>query len=112
MDEVLVPESDEESDVTLHNILAHRRDDPATEAGRNIDWDNLSECFDKREQYIVRATGEGRQLKEIAEKFSISSARATQIKQRIADIIRNNWGNNILQEVGSDPMWKKCRQIA
>ena len=111
MDEVLTPDSDDESGLTFHDILAHRRDDPATEAGRNIDWDDLSECFDQRERYIVHATGEGRQLKEIAEKFSISSPRAVQIKQRIANIIRNNWGNDILRDVGTDPMWKKCRQI-
>ena len=96
---------DDGDDLKLGESLACRSDDPATTAGRDIDWSELEHALGDRKRAVVQALHAGHGTGWIARALKVSSPRVTQIKREIADVILERWGSEVLQDVESEPMW-------
>jgi hypothetical protein len=107
MDAALVTNETETDEVTLHDVLAHRDEDPGTLAARKMDWGDLTRSMDERSVDILLATAQGCMVKEIAATYGISPARVVQIKRQIAGTIKSTWGTKAMENVLSLPQWRR-----
>ena len=103
MDEVVSDES--EDGLTLHDLLAAPSEDPAQQAGRQIDWAELMVNFTDRELAILKATINGEQLDLLAQQFGVCAARVTLLKREIGRQIRLRWGDSALEDATRAPAW-------
>jgi hypothetical protein len=62
MDEPLRNDEDGDEPLTLHDCLAANVDDPATAAGRRLDWASVFDSLDRTAKAILVALVEGREL--------------------------------------------------
>jgi len=100
-------DQDGDEDLCIGDAFACRRDDPATEACRLLDWDSFLDTQGDREKTILSAIIRGDQLKATAHKLGISAPRLTEIKHRIGRDVKRHMGERILQEVREDSAWQK-----
>ncbi len=98
---------DSEQHTTLHDQLQERREDPATEALRRIDWEALMESLDGREQRILDDTATGRQVKATASDLGVSPARVVQLKRELGTRIKAFMGPGILKDITTEPQWRR-----
>lgn len=96
----------DDDDLTLGESLACRMDDPATVAGRHIDWNELENILGDRKRTVIQALHQGHGTGWIAKRLQVSAPRVTQIKREIADVIIERWGDDVLEDVDSEPMWR------
>jgi len=99
------PDGDE--DLCIADTLACRRDDPATEACRRLDWDEFMQTQDQRGKIILNAIARGVALNKTAAKLGISPPRLTQIKDRIGRDVKWHMGERIMQEIREETPWRK-----
>ena len=113
MDEALLDDpEDPTDDMTLHDLLSDRRDDPAVQAARDMDWDVLAGDMDGRQQALVRETAIGYQVNEIAAHHGVSAPRVVQMKRQIGEGIRVRWGSDVLADVVREPAWRKHVRVS
>jgi hypothetical protein len=98
---------DDEGSLTLGDMIAERREDPAAEVTRKLDWEEFSGRQDKRKQRIISEISAGLGTGEIAKLFLISPARIVQLKREIAKDIKSFMGDNILVESGQESVWER-----
>jgi hypothetical protein len=101
-------DEDDES-LCLGDILASRRDDPATEACRRLDWDGFLGTQDSRSRAILHDLAVGNGLSRTAAKLKVSPPRVTQLKDRIGRDIRHHMGDAVLAEIAEEPLWRRAR---
>lgn len=101
------PGSDDDGEITLGEMLAARRDDPAQMAVRNADWGEFMTWLDDRQRHIVRATAEGQSCTSQAAHLGISAPAITQRRQTIARRARAFWGDAVLADVQAQPLWRR-----
>jgi hypothetical protein len=101
-------DEDDES-LCFGDILASRRDDPATEACRRCDWDRFLGTQDSRSRTILHDLAVGNGLSRTAAKLKVSPPRVTQLKDRIGRDIRHHMGDAILAEIADEPLWRRAR---
>jgi len=106
MDEAMYP-GDEDDDMTLGDMLACKRDDPATQGARNLDWAEFMKTQDKRAVDVVVGMVQGKMTKDIAQEHLISPARVVQLKRKIAIDIQQCWGEQVLAQAASEPAWRQ-----
>ena len=104
MDESL-PCDDDGEGLTLHDQLAAPVEDPAQEAGRRIDWEELASTLSDREVAIVQSTISGGTLDDLARRFGISSPRINQIKKALGQRIKQSWGATAIADATRAPAW-------
>ncbi len=108
--------SDNESNLTLGEMLADKSDDPSTIACREIDWQDFLAGEDSRSRDVVFSEAEGRSGMDLAEQWGVSAARVTQKKRQVGSALKAKWGPNILCDVQSRPLWEAnlrvCREKA
>ena len=93
--------------MTLHDCLAGTGEDPATMAGRNLDWGLVMERLNSREQYVVRETGRGTEGLTMAAALKVSTPRVVQIKRGVSQKIRAAWGENVVADVTGETRWQR-----
>jgi len=98
-------DTQDNDDLTLGESLASKSDDPATMAGRDVDWNELEDVLDDRKRMVIQALHAGHGTGQIAKALKVSAPRVTQIKREIADVILERWGDDVLQDVEAEPMW-------
>jgi DNA-directed RNA polymerase specialized sigma24 family protein len=108
--EEIVHVSDEESDLTLGDLIASRKDDPAQRAMRNTDWSEFMALLDAPQRYIVRATAEGESYIGQAAQLKVSPPAITQRKDTIARRARAFWGESVLADVQVQPLWRRTAE--
>ena len=101
-------DEDDES-LCFGDILASRRDDPATEACRRCDWDRFLGTQDSRSRTILHDLAVGNGLSRTAAKLKVSPPRVTQLKDRIGRDIRHHMGDAVLAEIAEEPLWRRAR---
>ena len=104
MDETL-PCGEDDGELNLHDMLAAPGEDPAVQAGRHIDWEELLETLTDRELAIVEATASGGKLDRLAAKYGVSPARITQLKHEIGRQVKTRWGAHAIADVTRAPLW-------
>ena len=98
------PELDEP--ITLGQLLASEHEDPAMEAARNLDWDLFLATHDYRYGVIIKGMAEGRTLKDTAAAQKEWYPGMWQLKQRMAEEVREYLGNAAIAESVQTPHWK------
>lgn len=92
--------------VTLHDVLAAQMEDPAQQAGREIDWSELLQRMDDRDIQILTLTAEGGKLNKLARKFGVSQARVCQLRRELGRRVHESWGPTALQDATREAAWK------
>jgi hypothetical protein len=105
MDEPVADETSGES-FTFNDVLASDQEDPATIAGRNLDWQSLLTRLSAREKAMVTYLLEGKTVSDAAWALRVSRSAMQQCKERLVQLIREFMGRDILVEVLRLPGWK------
>jgi len=91
---------------TFNDVLASDQEDPATIAGRNLDWQSLLTRLSAREKAMVTYLLEGKTVSDVAWALRVSRSAMQQCKERLVHLIREFMGRDILVEVLRVPGWK------
>jgi DNA-binding NarL/FixJ family response regulator len=91
---------------TFNDVLASDQEDPATIAGRNLDWQSLLTRLSAREKAVVTYLLEGKTVSDVAWALRVSRSAMQQCKERLVHLIREFMGRDILVEVLRLPGWK------
>jgi DNA-binding NarL/FixJ family response regulator len=91
---------------TFNDVLASDQEDPATIAGRNLDWQSLLTRLTAREKAVVTYLLEGKTVSDVAWALRVSRSAMQQCKERLVHLIREFMGRDILVEVLRVPGWK------
>lgn len=94
-------------DLRLGDLLACRRDDPATEACRRLDWAAFDATQSERERSIMYDLAAGEQQTKTAARLGVSGPRLTQIKAEIGRDVRFRLGDDILAQATGEPQWRQ-----
>jgi hypothetical protein len=97
---------DDDGELTFGDMLACRRDDPASEACRRHDWDAFLDTQGDRDVAILRDIAAGERMTDIARRLKVSSPRICQIKDRLAAEILSKM-SDILNDSMAEPLWRR-----
>ena len=92
--------------ITLGDLLASEHEDPAMEAARNLDWELFLATHDYRYGVIIKGIAEGRSLKETAAAQREWYPGMWQLKQRMAEDVREYLGDTAIADTAQTPRWK------
>jgi hypothetical protein len=98
------PELDEP--ITLGQLLASEHEDPSMEAARNLDWELFLATHDYRYGVILKGMAEGRTLKDTTVAQGEWYPGMWQLKNRMAEEVRDYLGANAIVDVAQVPRWK------
>ncbi len=98
---------DDGGSLTLGDMIAERREDPASEITRKLDWVEFSGRQDRRKQRIIAEISAGLGTGEIAKLFSVSASRVVQLKREITKDIKAFMGDSILSDAGQESVWER-----
>jgi len=101
---VAVDRSTDES-LTLGEMLPAREDDPATQAGRRLDWDQLIQQLDEVTKAILVCLATSEELTGLVRRFRRSRSMIQNHKDRLARLIKESMGEDILRQVQQQPGW-------
>ena len=93
-------------DLTLNDVLASRSDDPSMEAGRRLDWQGLLQKLDDVAKAILRALADGSELTRLISPLKLSRSSLQTRKEKLATLIRECLGEDILRQVQEHPGWR------
>ena len=104
-----VKDSDGEGDdgFTLSDLIGGRKDDPCQAATRSADWGEFMAMLDGPQRYIVQATAQGERVMDQAASLGVSPPAVCQRKKAIAERARSFWGEAVLEDAGSMPLWRR-----
>ncbi len=98
------PELDEA--VTLGDILAGHREDPAMAAARNIDWELFIETHDYRYGVIIKGFAEGRALSDTAKDCGAGYSGLYQLRRKLAEDLVEFMGEGAIADSAQIPAWR------
>jgi len=91
--------------VTLGELLASEREDPASSGARNVDWEAFLADHDDRYRVMVRGMVEGRTAKDTAKRAGPGFARIYQLQSQLADDLREFMGAEAVADALRTPVW-------
>ena len=106
MDEPLRNDEDGDEPLTLHDCLAADADDPATAAGRRLDWASVIESLDRTAKAILMALIEGRELTLLVSRLKRSRTTLHYDKVKLGRLIQTCLGQDILIQAQARPGWR------
>ena len=92
--------------ITLGDLLASEHEDPAMEAARNLDWELFLATHDYHYGVILKGMTESRSLKDTAAAQKESYPSMWQLKNRMAEDVREYLGPDAIAESVRTPRWK------
>ena len=99
---VAVDRSTDES-LTLGEILPARDDDPATQACRRLDWDQMIQQLDAITKAVLVCLATCEELTSLVERFRKSRSTIQNHKDRLARLIKDFMGEDILRQIQERP---------
>ena len=90
----------------LQDVLSQDHEDPAMVAARRLDWQSLLARLTARQKAIVVFLLEGRTVSDVAVAFKLDRSTLQVCKNRLADLILEFMGADILIEVRRQPGWR------
>ena len=106
MDEPLRNDEDGDEPLTLHDCLAADVDDPATAAGRRLDWTSMLDSLDRTKKAILIAMAEGRALTPLVRRLKRGRTALHYDKVRLGRLIQACLGQDILIQAQARPGWR------
>jgi hypothetical protein len=91
---------------TLGEMLAGRVENPAIAASRRMDWEQLVAKLDRVTPAILHALADGQELTRLVPGLGRSRSTLQTHKQRLAWLIRECLGQDILRQVQELPGWQ------
>jgi len=98
------PETGEE--IPLGDMLAGSGDDPAMCASRAMDWEEFLSTHNPRYGAMVTDFAQGRRAKDTAARFGFSSSWAHDLKEKLADDLREHFGADAIADSAQVPSWR------
>ena len=105
MDAPLTEEAAGEETLSLHDVLADQAEDPALAASRRLDWERLSAFLDATTSAVLACLVEGEDLTTLVPKLKRSRTSLQTDKNRLARLVREQLGSDILSQVQARPRW-------
>ena len=84
---------------TFNDVLSQGQEDPSMIAARRLDWQTLLTHLTQREKAIITYLLERKTVSDVAVAFKVSRSAMQQCKDRLAILIREFLGVDILMEV-------------
>lgn len=81
----------EDEEYTLHDALPAYREGPDQEAGRRMDWDDVSTALNEQETVVLRDAAFGIQPSKTADALAVSRPRVTQLRRQVANRVNDTW---------------------
>lgn len=97
--------TDTGEDLTLSEVLDSRAEDPSVAAGRRLDWEHLLHKLDDVTKAVLRALAEGTELTRLVASLKLSRSSLQARKEKLATLIRECLGDDILHQVQEQPGW-------
>jgi len=94
-----------EEPLTLGEVLASGAEDPASEAGRKLDWDWVTEQLDGVARAILGCLASGENLMVLVPRLGRSRSALQHHKERLARLIQDWLGADIMRQVQERPVW-------
>ena len=91
---------------TVNDVFSQDSEDPGQIAARNLDWQAMLTRLTKREKAIVVYLLEGRTVSDVAVGLRVDRSTLQLCKNRLADLILEFMGVDILIEVRRRPSWR------
>ena len=95
-----------EEALTLHDCLAAPADDPATSAGRRLDWAMVLSALDPVKNAILLALLEGTALALLVPALKRSRSTLHNDQKRLGDLVCQRLGPDILKDIQNPPAWR------
>jgi hypothetical protein len=108
LDAPLNCEVDGEETLCLHDALAAKTEDPAVAATRRLDWDTLLSFLDTMAREVLRCMLQGEDLTTLVPKLRRSRSSLQGDKMRLARLVREHLGEDVLRQVQEQPRWRDC----
>ena len=105
LEEPLGVDADTEEPACLHETLAAHVEDPATAAARRLDWAALLSALNATECEVLICLSQGQDLTTLVAKIRRSRSSLQEDKHRLARLVCEHLGPDILQQVQSLPGW-------
>ncbi len=102
LDEQVGYDHDSDESVTLGEILATDREDPATLGARNVDWEEFTRSHDPRYGTLLKGIAEGRSIRESGG----SAWSGYQLRRRLAVELRDYLGADAIPDSVRAPAWR------
>jgi hypothetical protein len=96
----------EGDDMCLHDVLAAKTEDPATAATRRLDWAPLVASLDGPVREVLLCLVDAGELTTLVRKLRRSRSSLQTDKKRLAGLVREHLGNDILRQVQEQPRWR------
>ena len=96
----------EGDDMCLHDVLAAKTEDPATAATRRLDWAPLVASLDGAVREVLLCLVDAGELTTLVRKLRRSRSSLQTDKKRLAGLVREHLGNDILRQVQEQPRWR------
>src|ERR1019366_5567593 len=106
MDEPPRNEGEGDKPLTLHAGRAAEGDDPATTAGRRLDWVSVFDSLDRTKKAILIAMAEGRELTPLVRRLKRSRTALHYDKVKLGRLIQECLGQDILVQAQARPGWR------
>ena len=91
--------------LTLGEILPARDDDPATQAGRRVDWEFVLHRLEPITKAILLCLATCEELTKLVKRFRKSRSTIQNHKDRLARLIKAHLGADILRQVQEQTGW-------
>ena len=91
---------------TVNDVFSQDAEDPGQIAARNLDWQAMVTLLTKREKAIVFCLIEGRTVSDLAVALQVDRSTLQLCKNRLAALILEYMGMDILVEVRRLPGWQ------
>jgi len=98
------PETDEE--IPLGDMLAGSDDDPAGAAARVMDWEDFLDTHNPRYEAMVCDFAQGKRAKDTAARFGFSNSWAHDLKENLAEDLREHFGADAIADSVQGPSWR------
>ena len=106
MEEEVAFDPDTDEPITLGELLASEREDPAMTAAREIDWDLFLATHDNRYGVIVAGLLEGKNFGESVEGCGTGFSRVYQLKAKLASDLIEFMGAQAIADSTRIPAWR------
>ncbi len=90
----------------LQDVISNEREDPSTQAARNIDWDAFMAGLSYVEMLVVEFLSAGKSLREAGLKAGLSDSSMQNYRKKVAVKLLEAMGADILKDIAHLPHWR------
>jgi hypothetical protein len=105
LDAPIAEETESDDTLSLHDVLATDSADPSQEAAKRLDWEPLLAALDATTRAVLLCLVAGVELTTLVPKLKRSRSAIQSDKHRLARLVSDHLGDDILRQVQELPRW-------